>query len=128
MAASEGDGTPRKPATRDEEEEYGATPASSTAGVDDYSPVTRRDLARTRRAIGTSLKSMHEEFTQLLMSTQQECSTRIATLEALIIKDREVTQELIKLESQKREALEKQLTGRSEAPPQGPANSAASRR
>ena len=140
MAASEGDGTPRRPAPRDEEEEYGATPASSNAGVsplqasessldrqvDDQSPVTRRDLARTRRAIGTSLKSMHEEFTRLLMSTQQECSTRIDAFAELLNKDREVTTELIKLESQKREALEKQLTGRSEAPLQGPANPATS--
>ena len=125
MVASEGDGTPRRPASRNEEEEYGDTPASSTAGVsplqasessldrqaDDQSPVTRRDLARTRRAIGTSLKSMHEEFTQLLMSTQQECSTRIDACAELLNKDREVTNELIKLESQKREALEEQLAG-----------------
>ena len=98
MAASEGDGTPRKSATRDEEEEYGATPASSTAGVsppqasesslerqvDDTSPVTRRDLARTRRAIGTSLKSMHEEFTQLLTTTQQECASRVEAIAQLL--------------------------------------------
>mgnify|MGYP003315972181 CR=1 FL=1 len=86
MAASEGDGTPRKAASSNEEEEYGHTPVSSHTGVspaqasesslerqvDDTSPATRRDLARTRRAIGKSLKSMHEEFTQLLTTTQQE--------------------------------------------------------
>ena len=63
----------------------------------------------TRRAIGVSLKSMHEEFTQLLTTTQQECASRVDTLVQLLTKDREVTQELIKIESQKREALEKQL-------------------
>ena len=106
MAASEGGGTPRRPASRNEEEEYGDTPASSTAGVspppasessldrqaDDQSPVTRRDLARTRRAIGTSLKSMHEEFTRLLTSTQQECAARIESVAQLLAEDRDVTQ------------------------------------
>ena len=121
MAASEGDGTPRKPPPRNGEEEYGVTPASSNADVspltasesslerqvDDTSPVTRRDLARTRREIGTSLKSMHEELTQLLTATQQECASRVEALAQLLTKDRDVTQELIRIESQKREALEK---------------------
>ena len=141
MLASEGDGAPWTAASRSEEQEQAHTPVSSRAGVsafpasesslagsapegqvDEESPVSRRDLARTRRAIGTSLKSMHEEFTGLLMSTQQECSTRITAFEAVLIKDREVTKELIKLESQKREALEKQLEGRDEAPRLGPVN------
>ena len=81
MAASEGDGTPRRPPPHDEDEEYGATPVSSTADVsplqasesslgrqaDDQSPANRRDLARTRRMVGKSLKNMHEEFTRLLV-------------------------------------------------------------
>ena len=104
MAASEGDGTPRRPASRNEEEEYGDTPASSTAGVyplqasessldrqaDDQSPVARRDLARARRAIGASLKSMHEEFARLLATTQQECAARVESIAQLLAKDREV--------------------------------------
>ena len=132
MAASEGS---RTPLTREEEDEAytpgpfrtasrrngsGATPPdaseSSPTGstprsrIDEERPVSHRDLARTRRAIGTSLKSMHEEFTQLLTTTQQECATRVDTLAQLLTKDRDVTQELIKLESQKREALGKQIT------------------
>ena len=54
---------------------------------------------------------MHEEFTQLLTSTQQECDARIQSVVKLLEKDRETTRELIKIESHKREALEKQLTG-----------------
>ena len=132
MAASEGS---RTPLTREEEDEAytpGPTrtaPGRSGSGVtpphasessptssapdsrtDDERPVSHRDLARTRRAIGVSLKSMHEEFSQLLTSTQQECASRVDTLAQLLTKGRDVTQELIKIESQKREVLEKQLT------------------
>ena len=96
MAASEGDGTPREAASRSEEEESAHAPVPSHTGVspcrasesslagsapegqvDEERPVSRRGLARTRRAIGAPLKSTHEEFTRLLMSTQQECSARI---------------------------------------------------
>ena len=103
MAASEGIGTPRTPTSTREEEEEAVTPVdartatgrvetgvsphdaseSSPTGSapvrpDDNQAVTRRDLARTRRtldkAVGVSLKNMHEEFSQLLMATQQELS------------------------------------------------------
>ena len=70
-----------------------------------------------RRAIGASLEPMHEVFARLLMSTQQERTTRVDAFAELLNKDREVTKQLIKLESQKREALEKQVAGRDEAPP-----------
>ena len=104
MSASEGDGTPRKAASRSEEEEYGHTPVSAHTGVspvqaresslagsgqvDEERHVTRRDLARARRtldkALGVSLKSMHEEFTRLLTSTQQECAARIESVAQLL--------------------------------------------
>ena len=97
MVASEGDGTPRQHPSRREEEEAAYTPGTPRAAtgrgspgvspfpaselsldrqVDEESPVYRRDLARTRRAIGTSLKSMHEEFTRLFTTTQPECAAR----------------------------------------------------
>ena len=130
MATSEGDGTPRRTPPRNEEEEYGVTPVSTSTDAtplpasessldqavlarqaDAQGPANLRDLARTRRTIGKSLKNMHEEFTQLLTSTQQECDARIQSVVKLLEKDRETTRELIMIESQKREALEKQLTG-----------------
>ena len=127
MAGSEGDGTPRTtPSTREEEEEVstpvnprtatgrrgsGVSPqdasessptGSAPVRPDDQQPVTRRDLAKTRRtldrAIGVSLKNMNEEFSQLLMDTQQECNKRIEALMELLIKDREVTANLINQE------------------------------
>ena len=135
MAASEGDGTPRRPPPHDEEEEYGVTPAPSSADAtplpasessldqavlarqaDARGPANLQDLARTRRTIGKSLKNMHEEFSQLLTATQQECATRIDSVVQLLTKDREVTQELLKVESQKREALERRLEELAVAP------------
>ena len=47
-------------------------------------------------------------------------STRIDAFAQLLSKDREVTTELLKIESQKREALEEQLTERITALLQGP--------
>ena len=135
MAASEGDGTPRSAPLKGEKEEEAYTPvisrtatgreesgvslpdgsesspagSSSESRIDDDPPVARRDLARARRtldkAIGVSLKAMHEEFTQLLMSMQQECSTRIDALTQPLSKGREVTASLIQVEAQKRDAL-----------------------
>ena len=124
MAASEGS---RTPLSREEDEAHTpgpgrtatgragsgvsppdaseSSPASSTPGsrIDDY--VTHRDLVRSRRTIGASLKSMHEEFTQLLTATQEECAKRIDSLAQHLTKDREVTANLIQAEAQKREAL-----------------------
>ena len=133
MAGSEGDGTPRQDPSRREEEEQATTPVSARTAtgrasldvspspasessldrqVDEQSPVTRRDLARTRRAIGTSLKSMHEEFTRLLTTTQQECAARVDSIVQLLTNDRAVTAQMLEIEAKKREALETQLAER----------------
>ena len=90
-----------------------SSPTSSTPGsrFDEERPVIHRDLARTRRAIGVSLKSMHEEFAQLLAATQEECAKRVDSLAQLLSKDREVTANLVQAEAQRRDALKEQLLG-----------------
>ena len=82
-----------------------SSPVGSTPGsrFDEERPVTHRDLARTRRAIDVSIKSMHEEFSQLLMATQEECSKRVDAITQVLSKDREVAANLIQVEAQERE-------------------------
>ena len=144
MAASEGS---RTPLTREEEDEaYTPGPARTAPGrsgsgvtppdasessptssapdsrTDDERPVSHRDLARTRRAIGVSLKSMHEDFSKLLAATQEECAKRVDSLTQVLSKDREVTANLIQAEAQKREELKEQLMGYIHFPTPGDAS------